>query len=172
MSKVAFSSSKNTSVLFYLSYRISVWKCIWAGCFLIPSPNILQNVYGIFWKTANIGTMYHQQSYIYASPNVYFSSWKSATYSKYFSKGAYVMILQIHAFCFVYYTEKNKAHSLWSSSSQLPPPSEAIKEIPCVKCLLWLQIPLPPLFLHRLNSKEYFETTAEWNCSLPTRMTI
>lgn len=174
MLKVAFSSSKNTSVLFYHSYTISTWKYIWAGCFLIPisSPNILQNLYDAFWNVTNIGIIYHPQRYFYAYTNVYFTSWKSANYSKYFSKGVYVMILQINAFCFCHYTEKNQ--SLQSMDQLLPAATHILsnKRSSCVKCLLWLQIPLPPVFLHRLNSKQYFDITTELNCSIPTRMTI
>lgn len=47
MPKTAFSSSpRATSILYYLSYGISVWKLIWACCFLIAwsNPNILQNL--------------------------------------------------------------------------------------------------------------------------------
>lgn len=56
------------SILFYLSYGISIWKFTWSSDFLKPrsSPNILQNVSGAIWNTVNIGIMYHQQNHIYA----------------------------------------------------------------------------------------------------------
>lgn len=146
MPKIAFSRRPTVpSILFFLSYGISIWKFIQA-CTFSCLDKILT-----FHKTKRCH-LYHWQGHIYAQPNGSIIRWHSTNYPNYFSEDYYVVIVQSNTFCSHYHRNKTKTKQIptLQAMEQLHP---AAAHILCNKRNCRCQKPalatnaLPPVFI-------------------------